>query len=282
MKLLRYGPAGVEKPGLLDSKSVIRDLSSHVPDIDALALSPAELQALSRLSPARLPAVAGKPRLGPPVAGIGKLVCIGLNYSDHAKESGQPIPKEPIIFMKATTSINGPDDPVVIPKGSTKCDWEVELGLVIGSRARNVSERDALKHVAGYCVFNDVSEREHQLEGTGQWVKGKSHDTFAPIGPWVVTKDEIPDPQKLDLWLEVSGKRRQNGNTRTMIFTAAYLVSYVSRFMTLEPADIIATGTPPGVGLGFKPPVFLKAGDTMKVGVQGLGVQEQQVVAYRG
>ncbi|MDX1432097.1 MAG: fumarylacetoacetate hydrolase family protein [Gammaproteobacteria bacterium] len=282
MKLLRYGPAGIEKPGLLDSKGVIRDLSAHVPDIDALALSPRELAALARLAPAKLPAVRGKPRLGPPVAGIGKLVCIGLNYSDHAREAGQPIPKEPIIFMKATTSVSGPDDPVVIPKGSTKCDWEVELGIVMGSRARYVAERDALRHVAGYCVFNDVSEREHQLEGTGQWVKGKSHDTFAPIGPWVVTRDEVPDPQKLDLWLEVNGKRRQNGNTRTMIFGAAFLVSYVSRYMTLEPGDVIATGTPPGVGLGFKPPVFLEAGDTMRVSVQGLGVQQQKVVAYRG
>ena len=280
MKLLRYGPAGAEKPGLLDAEGTIRDLSEHLPDIDGASLAPAKLQELAALDTAGLPAVDGNPRLGPPVAGVGKLLCIGLNYRDHAEETGAPIPEEPILFMKSTTSIIGPNDEVVLPRGSLKGDWEVELGVVIGSRARYVDEADALQHVAGYCVFNDVSERHFQLEGTGQWVKGKSADTFAPFGPYMVTRDEVPDPQDLHLWLEVDGKRYQDGSTRTMIFSVVHLVSYVSRFMTLVPGDIIPTGTPPGVGLGLKPPVFLKPGNVMRVGIDGLGEQEQRVVAH--
>ena len=280
MKLLRYGPAGAEKPGLLDAEGTIRDLSAHLPDIDGASLAPAKLQELAALDTAGLPAVDGNPRLGPPVAGVGKLLCIGLNYRDHAEETGAPIPEEPILFMKSTTSIIGPNDEVVLPKGSLKGDWEVELGVVIGSRARYVDEADALDYVAGYCVFNDVSERHFQLEGTGQWVKGKSADTFAPFGPYMVTRDEVPDPQDLHLWLEVDGKRYQDGSTRTMIFSVAHLVSYVSRYMTLVPGDIIPTGTPPGVGLGLKPPVFLKPGNVMRVGIDGLGEQEQRVVAH--
>ena len=280
MKLLRYGPAGAEKPGLLDAEGTIRDLSGHLPDIDGASLAPAKLQELAALDTAGLPAVDGNPRLGPPVAGVGKLLCIGLNYRDHAKETGAPIPEEPILFMKSTTSIIGPNDEVVLPRGSLKCDWEVELGVVIGSRARYVDEENALGHVAGYCVFNDVSERHFQLEGTGQWVKGKSADTFAPFGPYMVTRDEVPDPQDLHLWLEVDGKRYQDGSTRTMIFSVAHLVSYVSRYMTLVPGDIIPTGTPPGVGLGLKPPVFLKPGNVMRAGIDGLGEQELRVVAH--
>ena len=280
VKLLRYGPAGAEKPGLLDAEGTIRDLSEHLPDIDGASLAPAKLQALAALDTAGLPAVVGNPRLGPPVAGVGKLLCIGLNYRDHAEETGAPIPEEPILFMKSTTSIIGPNDEVVLPKGSLKGDWEVELGVVIGSRARYVDEENALDHVAGYCVFNDVSERHFQLEGTGQWVKGKSADTFAPFGPYMVTRDEVPDPQDLHLWLEVDGKRYQDGSTRTMIFSVVHLVSYVSRYMTLMPGDIIPTGTPPGVGLGLKPPVFLKPGNVMRVGIDGLGEQEQRVVAH--
>lgn len=280
MKLLRYGPAGAEKPGLLDSEGTIRDLSAHVDDIDGAALSPAGLSRLAALNASTLPAVGGNPRLGPPVTGVGKLLCIGLNYRDHAEETGAPIPAEPILFMKATTSISGPYDDVVLPKGSLKGDWETELGVVIGTRASYVEESRALEHVAGYCVFNDVSERHFQLEGTGQWVKGKSADTFAPFGPYLVTRDEVPDPQNLHLWLEVDGKRYQDGNTRTMIFSVAHLVSYASRYMTLEPGDIIPTGTPPGVGLGQKPPVFLKAGNVMRLGIDGLGEQEQKVVSH--
>ena len=280
MKLLRYGPAGAEKPGLLDAEGTIRDLSEHLPDIDGASLAPAKLQELAALDTAGLPAVDGNPRLGPPVAGVGKLLCIGLNYRDHAEETGAPIPEEPILFMKSTTSIIGPNDEVVLPRGSLKGDWEVELGVVIGSRARYVDEENALDYVAGYCVFNDVSERHFQLEGTGQWVKGKSADTFAPFGPYMVTRDEVPDPQDLHLWLEVDGKRYQDGSTRTMIFSVVHLVSYVSRFMTLVPGDIIPTGTPPGVGLGLKPPVFLKPGNVMRVGIDGLGEQEQRVVAH--
>jgi 2-keto-4-pentenoate hydratase/2-oxohepta-3-ene-1,7-dioic acid hydratase in catechol pathway len=278
--LLRYGPAGAEKPGLLDAEGSIRDLSAHVPDIHGAALAPATLEELAALDTAGLPAVAGNVRLGPPVAGVGKLLCIGLNYRDHAEETGAPIPEEPILFMKSTTSIIGPNDDVVLPRGSLKGDWEVELGVVIGARARYVDEADALEHVAGYCVFNDVSERHFQLEGTGQWVKGKSADTFAPFGPYLVTRDQVPDPQDLHLWLEVDGKRYQDGSTRTMIFSVAHLVSYVSRYMTLEPGDIIPTGTPPGVGLGLKPPVFLKPGNVMRVGIDGLGEQQQRVVAH--
>ncbi len=280
MKLLRYGPAGAEKPGLLDAEGSIRDLSAHVPDIHGAALAPATLEELAALDTAGLPAVAGNVRLGPPVAGVGKLLCIGLNYRDHAEETGAPIPEEPILFMKSTTSIIGPNDDVVLPRGSLKGDWEVELGVVIGSRARYVDEENALDYVAGYCVFNDISERHFQLEGTGQWVKGKSADTFAPFGPYMVTRDEVPDPQDLHLWLEVDGKRYQDGSTRTMIFSVAHLVSYVSRYMTLVPGDIIPTGTPPGVGLGMKPPVFLKPGNVMRVGIDGLGEQELRVVAH--
>jgi len=282
VKLLRYGPAGAEKPGLRDADGAIRDLSGHVADIDGAALAPASLAALAALDSSSLPAVSGNPRLGPPVTGVGKLLCIGLNYRDHAEETGAPIPDEPILFMKSTTSISGPNDDVVLPKGSLKGDWETELGVVIGSRASYVDEARAFDYVAGYCVFNDVSERHFQLEGTGQWVKGKSADTFAPFGPYMVTRDEVPDPQNLHLWLEVDGKRYQDGNTRTMIFSVAHLVSYVSRYMTLEPGDIIPTGTPPGVGLGQKPPVFLKPGNVMRVGIDGLGEQQQRVVAHPG
>ena len=281
MKLLRYGAKGAEKPALLDRDGHIRDLSGTVADIDGAALAPAELSRLAALDVAALPKVDGSPRLGPCVANIGKLVCIGLNYADHAKESGAPVPEEPVIFMKATSSICGPNDPIEIPRGSEKTDWEVELGVVIGRHAKYVEERDALDYVAGYCVVNDVSERRYQLEGTGQWVKGKSHDSFAPIGPWMVTRDEIADAQKLDLWLEVNGHRYQNGNTRTMIFTVPVLVAYVSRFMSLQPGDIISTGTPPGVGLGLKPPTYLKTGDVVTLGVQGLGEQRQECVASR-
>jgi 2-keto-4-pentenoate hydratase/2-oxohepta-3-ene-1,7-dioic acid hydratase in catechol pathway len=281
VKLLRYGPAGAEKPGLLDAGGTIRDLCAHVSDIDGAALAPAKLEELAALDASNLPVVDGNTRLGPPVARVGKLLCIGLNYRDHAEETGAPIPEEPILFMKSTTSIIGPNDDVVLPRGSLKGDWEVELGVVIGTRARYVDEADALEHVAGYCVFNDVSERHFQLEGTGQWVKGKSADTFAPFGPYLVTRDEVPDAQDLHLWLEVDGKRYQDGSTRTMIFSVVHLVSYVSRYMTLEPGDIIPTGTPPGVGLGLKPPVFLKPGNVMRVGIDGLGEQEQKVVAHR-
>ena len=280
MKLLRYGPAGEEKPGLLDADGTIRDLSAHVADIDGAVLAPEKLAALAALDTAALPAVDGDPRLGPPVAGVGKLLCIGLNYRDHAEETGMAIPEEPILFMKATTSIIGPNDDVMLPRGSKKGDWETELGVVIGSRARYVDEANALDYVAGYCVFNDVSERHFQLGGTGQWVKGKSADTFAPFGPYMVTRDEVADPQDLDMWLEVDGKRYQDGSTRTMIFTVANLVSYVSRYMTLEPGDIIPTGTPPGVGVGQKPPVFLKPGNVMRLGIDGLGEQRQKVVAH--
>jgi 2-keto-4-pentenoate hydratase/2-oxohepta-3-ene-1,7-dioic acid hydratase in catechol pathway len=280
VKLLRYGPAGDERPGLLDADGTIRDLSAHVSDIDGAALAPAKLEELAGLDTSTLPAVDGSPRLGPPVAAVGKLLCIGLNYRDHAEETGAPIPEEPILFMKSTTSIIGPNDAVVLPRGSRKGDWEAELGVIIGSRARYVDEAHALEHVAGYCVFNDVSERHHQLEGTGQWVKGKSADTFAPFGPYLVTRDEVPDPQDLHVWLEVDGKRYQDGSTRTMIFSVAHLVSYVSRYMTLEPGDIIPTGTPPGVGLGQKPPVFLAPGNVMRVGIDGLGEQRQTVVAH--
>jgi 2-keto-4-pentenoate hydratase/2-oxohepta-3-ene-1,7-dioic acid hydratase in catechol pathway len=280
VKLLRYGPAGEEKPGLLDAEGTIRDLSAQVADIDGAVLAPEKLAALAALDTAALPAVDGDPRLGPPVAGVGKLLCIGLNYRDHAEETGMAIPEEPILFMKATTSIIGPNDDVMLPRGSKKGDWETELGVVIGSRARYVDESNALDHVAGYCVFNDVSERHFQLEGTGQWVKGKSADTFAPFGPYMVTRDEVADPQDLDMWLEVDGKRYQDGSTRTMIFTVANLVSYVSRYMTLEPGDIIPTGTPPGVGVGQKPPVFLKPGNVMRLGIDGLGEQQQRVVAH--
>ena len=279
MKLLRYGPVGQEKPGLLDAQGRIRDLSAHVADIAGEALLPEGLARIAALDPQSLPVVPGNPRLGACVAGTGKFICIGLNYSDHAAETGAQVPTEPIIFMKATSAIVGPNDVVEIPRKSVKTDWEVELGVVIGKTAKYVSEQDALQHVAGYCVINDLSEREFQLERQGQWTKGKSADTFGPTGPWLVTRDEIPDPQHLPMWLEVNGVRRQNGSTATMVFGVARLVSYLSQFMSLRPGDIISTGTPPGVGLGLKPPVFLKPGDVMTLGIEGLGQQRQEVVA---
>lgn len=279
MKLLRYGPPGREKPALLDADGGIRDLSGVIPDVAGDALLPESLERLRGLDHAALPRVDGAPRIGPCVAGVGKFVCVGLNYSDHAAESGMKVPTEPIIFMKATSSIVGPHDELVIPRGSQKTDWEVELGVVIGQTAKYVHERDAMRHVAGYCVVHDVSERAFQLEGTGQWVKGKSADTFGPIGPWLVTPDEIPEPHELDLWLEVDGNRYQNGNTRTMVFKVPFLVSYLSRFMSLRPGDIISTGTPPGVGHGMKPPVYLRPGNVVRLGVEGLGEQRQEVKA---
>ncbi len=279
MKLLRYGSPGHEAPGLLDSGGMLRDLSGVVPDIAGDALLPESLARLRAIDPATLPRVPGSPRLGPCVGRVGKFICIGLNYSDHAAESGMAVPKEPIVFMKATSAIAGPNDAVVLPRGSEKSDWEVELGVVIGKPAKYVEEADALSYVAGYCVVNDLSERAFQLEGTGQWVKGKSADTFGPIGPWLVTRDEVADCGALDLWLEVDGHRYQNGSTRTLVFGVPYLVSYLSRFMSLQPGDIISTGTPPGVGLGQKPPVYLRAGNVMRLGVHGLGEQQQTVVA---
>ncbi|MGH7100243.1 MAG: fumarylacetoacetate hydrolase family protein [Stellaceae bacterium] len=282
MKLLRYGPAGQEKPGLLDRDGKIRDLSGTVRDIDGEALAPAALDRLRRLDPLSLPLVPGNPRLGPCVGHVPKLVAIGLNYRDHAAETGAAIPKEPIIFMKATSCISGPNDDVMIPRGSEKTDWEVELGIVIGSIARSVTLPDARRHVAGYCVVNDVSEREFQIERGGQWTKGKSADTFGPIGPFVVTTDELTDPEKLALFTEVNSRRMQNGTTANLIFGVDHLVSYVSHFMTLMPGDVIATGTPAGVGLGQKPPQFLKPGDRMRLSVEGLGEQNQRVIAATG
>ncbi len=280
MKLFRHGAPGAERPGLLDPAGVRRDLSGRVSDIDPHRLAPDSLAELAAIDPQSLPRVEASVRLGPPVAGIGKIVGIGLNYRDHAKEAGQPVPEEPVLFMKATSSLGGPYDPVMMPRGSRKVDWEVELGVIVGTRASYVEEDAALGHVAGYCVVNDVSERAFQLEGTGQWVKGKSADTFAPLGPYLVTKDEVPDPQDLHLWLDVDGERCQDGSTRTMIFGVAHLVSYVSRFMSLMPGDLIATGTPPGVGLGMRPPRFLRPGNRMRLGIEGLGEMEQAVVAY--
>jgi 2-keto-4-pentenoate hydratase/2-oxohepta-3-ene-1,7-dioic acid hydratase in catechol pathway len=281
MKLLRFGPKGAEKPGLMDADGVIRDLSGVLPDLTSAQLAAGVLARLSDVDPSRLPAVTQPVRYAPVVADIGKLICVGLNYSDHAAESGMAVPAEPVLFTKATSSIIGCNDPVVLPRGSVKSDWEVELGVVIGKRARYVDQADALDHVAGYCVVNDLSEREYQLERGGQWDKGKGCDTFGPVGPWLVTTDEIRDPQDLDMWLEVNGKRYQTGNTRTMVFTVAQLVSYISRFMTLMPGDVISTGTPPGVGLGQKPdPVYLKPGDRMRLGIAGLGEQEQTVHAW--
>ena len=279
MKLLRYGPPGAEKPGLLDAESRIRDLSGVVPDLAGAALGAESMARLRGIDPASLPLAGGTPRLGPCVAGVGKFICVGLNYSDHAAESGMTVPAEPIIFMKATSCICGPNDDVVIPRGSQKTDWEVELGVVIGTRAKYVEEKDALAYVAGFCVVNDLSERAFQLEGTGQWVKGKSADTFGPIGPWLVTPDEVPNWNSLDLWLEVDGHRYQNGSTRTMVFGVPFLVSYLSRFMSLHPGDVITTGTPPGVGLGQKPPVYLRQGNVVRLGVAGLGEQQQRIVA---
>ncbi|CAH2404235.1 fumarylacetoacetate hydrolase family protein [Mesorhizobium escarrei] len=275
MKLLRYGEVGSERPGLLDADGTIRDLSAYVADIAGTVLHPASLDKLSKLDPKSLPAVSGKPRIGACVVGTGKFICIGLNYSDHAAETGATVPPEPIIFMKASSAIIGPDDDVLIPRGSVKTDWEVELGVVIGKTAKYVTEAEALNYVAGYCVAHDVSERAFQAERQGQWTKGKSCDTFGPIGPWLVTKDEVQDPQNIPMWLKVNGKTMQNGSTRTMVYGVAYLVSYLSQFMSLHPGDIISTGTPPGVGLGMKPPVFLKAGDVVELGIEGLGQQKQ-------
>ncbi len=281
MKLVRYGKPGKEKPGLIDAAGRLRDLSAVLPDIGPAQLSDAVLGKLLKLKTDTLPLVRGRPRMGCPVAGIGKFIAIGLNYSDHAKEAGMPIPREPIVFTKATSCIQGPDDDVMLPKGSVKGDWEVELGVVIGKMARHVTQKAALDHVAGYVLSNDVSEREFQLERGGQWDKGKGCDTFGPLGPWLVTRDEIPHPQKLALWLDVNGQRMQTGNTRTMIFSVARIVSHLSEYMTLMPGDVIITGTPPGVGLGMKPQRFLKAGDVMTLGIEGLGTQTQRVVPFR-
>ena len=287
MKLVRHGPMGKEKPGLIDDAGVLRDLSAHVPDIGPAQLGDAALARLARLKPASLPAVRGRPRLGCPVAGVGKFIAIGLNYADHAAESGAPVPSEPVIFSKAISCIQGPDDAVMLPKGSKKTDWEVELGVVIGRTARHVAQKDALAHVAGYCVVNDVSEREFQIERGGTWDKGKGCDTFGPIGPWLVTRSDVPNPQRLGLWLDVNGERMQTGHTCTMIFSVARLIAYTSRFITLHPGDVLTTGTPPGVGMGRRDaagrpaPRYLKAGDVMTLGVDGLGQQRQAVLAYR-
>ena len=286
MKLLRYGPKGHEKPGLLDAQGHVRDLSAVIDDVAGAALLPESLARLRALDINRLPVVDGTPqaglRLGACVGNVGKFICIGLNYSDHAAETGAEVPAEPVVFNKWTSAISGPDDDVEIPRDSVKTDWEVELGVVIGKGGRYISEADALSHVAGYCVINDVSEREYQLERGGTWDKGKGCDTFGPLGPWLVTADEVPDPQALHLWLEVDGHRYQNGSTSTMVFGVAHLVSYLSRFMSLQPGDVVSTGTPPGVGLGQKPPVYLRAGQTMRLGIQGLGEQRQRTVNAQG
>jgi 2-keto-4-pentenoate hydratase/2-oxohepta-3-ene-1,7-dioic acid hydratase in catechol pathway len=282
MKLLRYGPVGQEKPGLLDATGTLRDLSTVVPDISGSSLSPAGLDKLKSLDPQALKAVPGNPRIGPCVGHVGKFICIGLNYSDHAAETGATVPPEPIIFMKATSAITGPNDDVIIPMNSQKTDWEVELGVVIGSVARYVSEADAMKHVAGYCLINDVSERAFQTERHGQWTKGKSCDSFGPIGPWLVTADEVPDPQDMAMFCDVNGKRFQNGSTKTMVYGVRYLISYLSQFMSLQPGDIISTGTPPGVGMGQKPPLYLKDGDKIHLGIAGLGEQHQTARNYKG
>jgi 2,4-didehydro-3-deoxy-L-rhamnonate hydrolase len=282
MKLVRYGAPGAEKPALLDAKGILRDLSVHISDVSPRVLTPDVLEKLGKIDPGQLPAVQGSPRLGVPVSGVGKFIGIGLNFADHAKESGLEPPPEPIFFMKAISCLNGPNDDVMLPRGSEKSDWEVELGVVIGTRARYVEQKAALDYVAGYVLVNDVSERAFQKELGSQWDKGKGCDTFGPVGPWLVTKDEIPDPQKLGMWLDVNGKRMQTGNTATMIFGVAELVAYVSRFLTLEPGDIITTGTPPGVGEGQKPnKIFLKAGDVMTLGIDRLGEQRQNVVAWK-
>jgi 2-keto-4-pentenoate hydratase/2-oxohepta-3-ene-1,7-dioic acid hydratase in catechol pathway len=279
MKLVRYGAIGQERPGLIDKSGQLRDLSAYVKDLDGEAYLPGSLAKLATIDPASLPAVNGKQRFGAPVTGISKFVAIGLNYSDHAKETGNQIPTEPIFFLKANTALSGPNDPVEKPRGSTKLDWEVEIAAIIGSTAKYVSEADALNHVAGYCICNDVSERNFQIERLGQWTKGKSHDTFGPVGPWLATKDEIPDVQKLSMWLDVNGKRRQTGSTETMIFSMAKCISYVSQFTTLRPGDIVTTGTPPGVGTGMKPPQFLNVGDVVTLGIEGLGEQRQEIIA---
>ncbi|AUX80384.1 fumarylacetoacetate hydrolase family protein [Sinorhizobium fredii] len=277
MKLLRYGPEGAEKPGVLDSAGRIRDLSAVIADVAGPAI--ADLGWARGLDLEGLPLVEGTPRLGPCVAGSGKFICIGLNYADHAAESGLEVPPEPVVFMKATSAIVGPNDKVIIPRGSVATDWEVELGVVIGKRAKYVGRDEAMDHVAGYCVINDVSERDFQIKRSGQWTKGKSCDTFGPTGPWLVTRDEIADPQNLAMWLKINGETKQNGSTETMVYGVAYLVSYLSQFMTLHPGDIISTGTPPGVGMGFKPPQYLKGGDVIELGIEGLGAQKQMVVA---
>jgi 2-keto-4-pentenoate hydratase/2-oxohepta-3-ene-1,7-dioic acid hydratase in catechol pathway len=281
MKFVRFGPAGGERPGLIDNHGKIRDLGDHIADFAGDALDPDNLARLGAIDPASLPLIYGAPRMGPIIAHVPKFVCVGLNYSDHAAESNLPIPPEPILFQKATSCIVGANDDVMLPEGSVKLDWEVELGIVIGRKARYVEESAALDYVAGWCTCNDVSEREFQIERAGQWDKGKGCDTFGPIGPWLVTKDEIADVENLDMFCDVNGERRQTGNTATMIFKPAFLVSYISRFMTLVPGDVIATGTPPGVGLGMKPPVYLKAGDTMHLGIAGLGEQTQRVVPFK-
>jgi 2,4-diketo-3-deoxy-L-fuconate hydrolase len=281
MKLVRYGPAGKEKPGIIDRNGKLRSLAKIVSDITPETLAAGAIAKIKKAKIEKLPLVSGKPRLGSPVGKVGNFPAIGLNYADHAAEAGQPIPKEPIIFSKAPNCIVGPNDNVMIPQGSTKLDWEIEIAIVIGKRARYVEEKDAVKHIAGYAVCNDISERAFQLEGTGQWMKGKCAETFGPLGPWLVTTDEIKDPQKLSMYLDVNGKRMQTGNTKTMIFSCAFIVSYVSKFMVLEPGDVITTGTPPGVGLGMKPQVFLKAGDVMTLGIEGLGDQKQKVVPFK-
>ncbi len=279
MKLLRYGPAGAEKPGMLDGDGAIRDLSGVVGDITGDVLTPDGLDKLRAVDPASLPKVDGTPRMGPCVGDIGKFMCIGLNYSDHAAETGGEVPSEPILFMKANSAISGPNDDVIIPRESKQTDWEVELGFVIGKPGKYISEADAMSHVAGYCVVNDVSERDFQIRMQGQWTKGKSCDTFGPVGPWLVTADEVADPQALALWTEVNGHRYQDGNTNTMVYGVQFLVSYLSKFMTLQTGDVVATGTPPGVGMGQNPRVFLKPGDVMRLGIEGLGEQEQKLVA---
>ncbi|MGV8986036.1 MAG: fumarylacetoacetate hydrolase family protein [Cypionkella sp.] len=277
MKLLRYGPKGQEKPGLLDATGNIRDLSGVIDDLAGEVLT--DLGRVMALDPESLPVVTGNPRLGPCVAGTGKFICVGLNYSDHAAETGAAVPPEPIIFMKATSAICGPNDPIIIPRGATKTDWEVELAIIIGKKAKYVSQETALNHVAGYAVTNDVSERAFQTERSGQWTKGKSCDNFGQIGPWLVTRDEVPDPQNLAMWLTVNGVKMQNGTTRTMVYGVAHVVSYLSQFMTLHPGDVISTGTPPGVGMGMKPPRYLKPGDVVELGIAGLGQQRQECLA---
>lgn len=281
MKLVRYGQPGQEKPGLIDAQGQLRDLSAVISDVGPEQLGDAALAHLRGLNPVQLPLVEGVSRLGSPLRHVGKFIAIGLNYADHAAEAGMPIPAEPVVFMKATSCIQGANDPIMLPRGSVKTDWEVELGVVIGTRARYVTEQAALQHVAGYCTINDISERAYQLERGGTWDKGKGCDTFGPLGPWLVTRDEVPDPQMLDLWLDVNGQRLQTGNTRTMVFSVAKIISYLSEFMTLLPGDVITTGTPPGVGMGMKPPLFLKPGDTMTLGVDGLGIQQQTVVPFQ-
>ncbi|MEM6664851.1 MAG: fumarylacetoacetate hydrolase family protein [Pseudomonadota bacterium] len=278
MKLLRYGPAGAEKPGILDGQGVIRDLSDHVRDIDGPTITDAGLETIRALDINALPQVEGQPRIGPCVNGVGKFIAIGLNYSDHAAETGAEVPPEPVVFFKATSCICGPNDDVEIPRGSTATDWEVELGVVIGKTAKYISESEALGHVAGYCVINDVSERDFQIRRAGQWVKGKSHDTFGPLGPWLVTREEVPNPQALPLWLTVNGEKVQDGTTETMVYGVAHVIAYLSNFMTLHPGDVITTGTPPGVGMGMKPPRYLKPGDEIALGIAGLGGQRQSVV----